>query len=198
MSCCEPPPKKIIGLNSYTAILKKKSNSNRKCFQLARFQTDQSASSEEKEAELQAEFSQDKKKRGLSSCLCQHGCCSVVSQHFLSRRRAKNDPRHFSLPPPLLLSLNFHLLALPHCLDPFTAELMQTPCSHSRPCPDGGPCLEYGGTYMCTCQTGVLDALDDKDLYPYGKGLTHQQQPNSTQTHVCRVPSQLRYLTQPC
>lgn len=46
-------------------------------------------------------------------------------------------------------------------------ELTQTPCSHSRPCPDGGPCLEYGGTYMCTCQTGVLDALDDKDLYPY-------------------------------
>lgn len=64
MSFCEPAPKKIIGLNSYTAILKKKSNSNWKCFQLARFQTDQSASSEEKEAELQAEFSQDKKNAG--------------------------------------------------------------------------------------------------------------------------------------
>lgn len=33
---------------------------------------------------------------------------------------------------------------------------------------------------MCTCQTGVLDALDDKDLYPYGKGLTHQQQHTNT------------------
>ncbi|XP_036834824.1 sushi, nidogen and EGF-like domain-containing protein 1 isoform X3 [Oncorhynchus mykiss] len=41
----------------------------------------------------------------------------------------------------------------------------QTPCSNSRPCPDGGPCLEYGGTYLCTCQTGVAD-LDHKDFYP--------------------------------
>uniref|UniRef100_A0A9J8A474 Sushi, nidogen and EGF-like domains 1 n=2 Tax=Cyprinus carpio TaxID=7962 RepID=A0A9J8A474_CYPCA len=24
---------------------------------------------------------------------------------------------------------------------------------NNRPCPDGGPCLEYGGTYLCTCQT---------------------------------------------
>uniref|UniRef100_A0AAR2LD50 Sushi, nidogen and EGF-like domains 1 n=1 Tax=Pygocentrus nattereri TaxID=42514 RepID=A0AAR2LD50_PYGNA len=32
-------------------------------------------------------------------------------------------------------------------------EVTQTPCSNSRPCPDGGPCLEYGGTYLCTCQT---------------------------------------------
>lgn len=65
MSFCKPAPKKMIGLNSYTAILKKtKNNSNLKCFQLARFQTYQSASSEEKEAELQPEFSQDKKNAG--------------------------------------------------------------------------------------------------------------------------------------
>ncbi|XP_064792261.1 sushi, nidogen and EGF-like domain-containing protein 1 isoform X1 [Oncorhynchus masou masou] len=44
-------------------------------------------------------------------------------------------------------------------------EVTQTPCSNSRPCPDGGPCLEYGGTYLCTCQTGVAD-LDHKDFYP--------------------------------
>ncbi|XP_057193172.1 sushi, nidogen and EGF-like domain-containing protein 1 isoform X7 [Triplophysa rosa] len=44
-------------------------------------------------------------------------------------------------------------------------EVTQTPCSNSRPCPDGGPCLEYGGTYLCTCQTGV--DFDRKDFYPY-------------------------------
>uniref|UniRef100_A0AAQ5Y1A3 Sushi, nidogen and EGF-like domain-containing protein 1 n=1 Tax=Amphiprion ocellaris TaxID=80972 RepID=A0AAQ5Y1A3_AMPOC len=35
------------------------------------------------------------------------------------------------------------------------ATALMTPCSNSRPCPDGGPCLEYGGTYLCTCQTGA-------------------------------------------
>ncbi|KAJ7993401.1 hypothetical protein DPEC_G00272060 [Dallia pectoralis] len=44
-------------------------------------------------------------------------------------------------------------------------EVTQTPCSTSRPCPDGGPCLEYGGTYLCTCHTGVTD-IDHKDFYP--------------------------------
>ncbi|XP_029938701.1 sushi, nidogen and EGF-like domain-containing protein 1 isoform X2 [Salarias fasciatus] len=44
-------------------------------------------------------------------------------------------------------------------------EVTQTPCSNSRPCPDGGPCLEYGGAYLCTCQTGA--ELDHKDFYPY-------------------------------
>uniref|UniRef100_A0A3Q2P5H2 Sushi, nidogen and EGF like domains 1 n=1 Tax=Fundulus heteroclitus TaxID=8078 RepID=A0A3Q2P5H2_FUNHE len=28
-------------------------------------------------------------------------------------------------------------------------------CSNSRTCPDGSPCLEYGGYYVCTCHTGV-------------------------------------------
>lgn len=46
-------------------------------------------------------------------------------------------------------------------------EVTQTPCSNSKPCPDGGPCLEYGGTYLCTCQTG--DDFNHNDLYPYGK-----------------------------
>ncbi|KAL4630710.1 sushi, nidogen and EGF-like domain-containing protein 1 [Arapaima gigas] len=45
-------------------------------------------------------------------------------------------------------------------------EVTQTPCSSNRPCPDGGPCLEYGGTYLCTCQTGISD-IDRKDFYPY-------------------------------
>nr|XP_020465574.1 sushi, nidogen and EGF-like domain-containing protein 1 isoform X2 [Monopterus albus] len=45
-------------------------------------------------------------------------------------------------------------------------EVTQTPCSNSRPCPDGGPCLEYGGAYLCTCQTSAAE-LDHKDFYPY-------------------------------
>ncbi|CAG5861826.1 unnamed protein product [Menidia menidia] len=44
-------------------------------------------------------------------------------------------------------------------------EVTQTPCSNNRPCPDGSPCLEYGGTYLCTCQTGI--DFDYKDFYPY-------------------------------
>lgn len=59
----------------------------------------------------------------------------------------------------------------------FLSEVTQTPCSHSRPCPDGGPCLEYGGAYLCTCQTSGAE-LDHKDFYPYGKSLRHQ--PNNT------------------
>lgn len=57
--------------------------------------------------------------------------------------------------------------------NPFLSEVTQTPCSNSRPCPDGGPCLEYGGAYLCTCQTSVAE-LDHKDFYPYGKSLRHQ------------------------
>uniref|UniRef100_A0AAV2KYH3 Sushi, nidogen and EGF-like domain-containing protein 1 n=1 Tax=Knipowitschia caucasica TaxID=637954 RepID=A0AAV2KYH3_KNICA len=45
-------------------------------------------------------------------------------------------------------------------------EVTHTPCSHSRSCPDGGPCLEYGGTYLCTCQTSGPE-LEHKDYYPY-------------------------------
>uniref|UniRef100_A0A8C6TT76 Sushi, nidogen and EGF-like domain-containing protein 1 n=1 Tax=Neogobius melanostomus TaxID=47308 RepID=A0A8C6TT76_9GOBI len=45
-------------------------------------------------------------------------------------------------------------------------EVTHTPCSHSRSCPDGAPCLEYGGTYLCTCQTSGAE-LDHKDYYPY-------------------------------
>uniref|UniRef100_I3KT48 Sushi, nidogen and EGF like domains 1 n=1 Tax=Oreochromis niloticus TaxID=8128 RepID=I3KT48_ORENI len=44
-------------------------------------------------------------------------------------------------------------------------EVTQMPCSNGRSCPDGNPCLEYGGTYLCTCQTRV--ELDHKDFYPY-------------------------------
>uniref|UniRef100_A0A8D2ZIQ1 Sushi, nidogen and EGF-like domains 1 n=1 Tax=Scophthalmus maximus TaxID=52904 RepID=A0A8D2ZIQ1_SCOMX len=45
-------------------------------------------------------------------------------------------------------------------------EVTQMPCSNSRTCPDGGPCLEYGGAYLCTCQTSAAE-LDPKDFYPY-------------------------------
>lgn len=45
-------------------------------------------------------------------------------------------------------------------------EVTHTPCSSSRSCPDGGPCLEYGGTYLCTCQTSAA-VLDHKDYYHY-------------------------------
>uniref|UniRef100_A0A3P9BQA7 Sushi, nidogen and EGF like domains 1 n=1 Tax=Maylandia zebra TaxID=106582 RepID=A0A3P9BQA7_9CICH len=44
-------------------------------------------------------------------------------------------------------------------------EVTQMPCSNGRSCPDGNPCLEYGGAYLCTCQTRV--ELDHKDFYPY-------------------------------
>lgn len=57
--------------------------------------------------------------------------------------------------------------------DAFLSEVTQTPCSNSRPCPDGSPCLEYGGAYLCTCQTSGAE-LDHKDFYPYGKSLRHQ------------------------
>uniref|UniRef100_A0A7N9AM32 Sushi, nidogen and EGF-like domain-containing protein 1 n=1 Tax=Mastacembelus armatus TaxID=205130 RepID=A0A7N9AM32_9TELE len=40
-------------------------------------------------------------------------------------------------------------------------EVTQTPCSNSRPCPDGGPCLEYGGAYLCTCQTSAPQSVCD-------------------------------------
>ncbi|XP_034035125.1 sushi, nidogen and EGF-like domain-containing protein 1 [Thalassophryne amazonica] len=45
-------------------------------------------------------------------------------------------------------------------------EVTQTPCSNSRPCPDGWPCLEYGGAYLCTCQTAAAE-LNHKDFYSY-------------------------------
>ncbi|KAK1796779.1 hypothetical protein P4O66_009793, partial [Electrophorus voltai] len=45
------------------------------------------------------------------------------------------------------------------------SKVTQTPCGNNRPCPDGGPCLEYGGTYLCTCQTGA--DFDHRDFYPY-------------------------------
>ncbi|XP_061680966.1 rootletin isoform X3 [Syngnathoides biaculeatus] len=45
-------------------------------------------------------------------------------------------------------------------------EVTQMPCSNNRPCPDGGPCLEYRGAYLCTCQTS-LGELDQRDIYPY-------------------------------
>ncbi|XP_054644529.1 sushi, nidogen and EGF-like domain-containing protein 1 isoform X4 [Dunckerocampus dactyliophorus] len=45
-------------------------------------------------------------------------------------------------------------------------EVTQTPCGNNRPCPDGGPCLEYGGAYLCTCQTSESE-LDHRDFYPY-------------------------------
>ncbi|XP_054916683.1 sushi, nidogen and EGF-like domain-containing protein 1 isoform X1 [Poeciliopsis prolifica] len=42
--------------------------------------------------------------------------------------------------------------------------ITQTLCSNSRTCPDGSPCLEYGGAYLCTCHTGVEP--DQMDFYP--------------------------------
>ncbi|XP_011471983.1 sushi, nidogen and EGF-like domain-containing protein 1 [Oryzias latipes] len=42
-------------------------------------------------------------------------------------------------------------------------EVTQILCS-SRPCPDGSTCLEYGGTFVCSCQTGA--DFDLQDFYP--------------------------------
>lgn len=33
--------------------------------------------------------------------------------------------------------------------------------------------MEYGGTYLCTCQTSAAE-LDHKDFYPYGEAPTKQ------------------------
>ncbi|XP_070401978.1 sushi, nidogen and EGF-like domain-containing protein 1 isoform X2 [Nothobranchius furzeri] len=49
----------------------------------------------------------------------------------------------------------------PYCQFEVTPKL----CSNSRPCPDGSPCLEYGGTHLCTCYTGA--DFDHMDFYPY-------------------------------
>lgn len=64
------------------------------------------------------------------------------------------------------------------------SEVTHTPCSNSRPCPDGGPCLEYGGTYLCTCQTSGAE-LDHRDYYSYGKNLGHQH--NNRAATVCVI-----------
>lgn len=36
----------------------------------------------------------------------------------------------------------------------FFAEVTTTPCNMNTQCPDGGYCMEYGGSYLCVCHTG--------------------------------------------
>uniref|UniRef100_A0A8C4HVR7 Sushi, nidogen and EGF-like domain-containing protein 1 n=1 Tax=Dicentrarchus labrax TaxID=13489 RepID=A0A8C4HVR7_DICLA len=55
--------------------------------------------------------------------------------------------------PAAFTGMHYSKICEPVFHKPFLSEVTQTPCSNSRPCPDGGPCLEYGGTYLCTCQT---------------------------------------------
>ena len=33
------------------------------------------------------------------------------------------------------------------------AEVTATPCNMNAQCPDGGYCMEYGGSYLCACHT---------------------------------------------
>lgn len=33
------------------------------------------------------------------------------------------------------------------------AEVTATPCNVNTQCPDGGYCMEYGGSYLCVCHT---------------------------------------------
>lgn len=33
------------------------------------------------------------------------------------------------------------------------AEVTTTPCNVNTQCPDGGYCMEYGGSYLCVCHT---------------------------------------------
>lgn len=33
------------------------------------------------------------------------------------------------------------------------AEVTATPCNMNTQCPDGGYCMEYGGSYLCVCHT---------------------------------------------
>lgn len=60
---------------------------------------------------------------------------------------------------------------VPAFLNSPNSGITQTLCSNSRTCPDGSPCLEYGGAYLCTCHIGVEP--DHMDVYP-GKTLRHQ------------------------
>lgn len=32
-------------------------------------------------------------------------------------------------------------------------EVTATPCNMNTQCPDGGYCMEYGGSYLCVCHT---------------------------------------------
>lgn len=34
---------------------------------------------------------------------------------------------------------------------PSCAEVTATPCNMNTQCPDGGYCMEYGGSYLCVC-----------------------------------------------
>lgn len=36
---------------------------------------------------------------------------------------------------------------------PFPAEVTAMPCNVNTQCPDGGHCMEYGGSYLCVCHT---------------------------------------------
>ena len=36
---------------------------------------------------------------------------------------------------------------------PLCAEVTATPCNMNTQCPDGGYCMEYGGSYLCVCHT---------------------------------------------
>lgn len=36
---------------------------------------------------------------------------------------------------------------------PVFAEVTTTPCNMNTQCPDGGYCMEYGGSYLCVCHT---------------------------------------------
>ena len=36
---------------------------------------------------------------------------------------------------------------------PFPAEVTAMPCNMNTQCPDGGYCMEYGGSYLCVCHT---------------------------------------------
>ncbi|KAH0623980.1 hypothetical protein JD844_007213 [Phrynosoma platyrhinos] len=45
--------------------------------------------------------------------------------------------------------------ALPclYVLFPIATEVTATPCNMNTQCPDGGYCMEYGGSYLCVCHT---------------------------------------------
>lgn len=38
-------------------------------------------------------------------------------------------------------------------LPPVPVEVTATPCNVNTQCPDGGYCMEYGGSYLCVCHT---------------------------------------------
>lgn len=48
------------------------------------------------------------------------------------------------------------------------AEVTTTPCNMNTQCPDGGYCMEYGGSYLCVCHTDY--GTNHSESHLWGRG----------------------------